>query len=327
MYFIKILPLILFFSCGNIWWGNFAVTDASLTDKVEITFSSPPSHETLENAFSLHCGGEKISGELTVEGSKVIFFPAKKFSSLEEYLLNITTLAENTAGISLEENYSKIFNKKSHEPLKIIDFYPKNESTMNTTDFPISITFDSPIDEKNFTEAFSIKPKIDCIFNFSSDKTQVTILPTEEFSRKETYIVEISDTLHSADKKYLEKKLSFFFTFTEDFSPPNFSLFLIENNEKKNLEENNNFATLPQKGIIQMEFSKEINIDELPSHIQIRPEIDKKIIVDSRDKTKAQLEFPQGLSWNENYILTLKKGISDIWGNSTTQDDHFRHWR
>lgn len=323
MYFIKIFSLIFLVSCGNIWWGNFSVIDVKLADTLEITFSSSPAPQTLKKALSVHGDGEKIEGTLNLEGKKAIFRPGIQFSQLTEYTLNISTLAENEKGISLEKNYHKIFNEKKHRPFKIIDFSPKNEEIMGETHFPIKIVFSDGVDEKSLMNAFSLSPDADVIFNFSEDKTVVTVLPTEEFSRENTYMVKISDTVTSSDNRKLDEQYTSSFAFTDDYSSPNFTVFAAWDDEIHEFSETAELVGFPNDGSIRIEFSKEMNTDEISPYIQIRPEIGRNIITDERNKKIAKIEFTEKLSWNETYTLTLKKGIPDLWGNITSEEKQF----
>lgn len=146
-FFIR-FPVIVFsfcfISCSDVLFPEFKVENVSYDDnKVTVKFSAEVDGDSAKKAISLQEDDTEITGTFFCSGNKISFFPKDGIRKNYDYDLAITTLCEDSKGISLEKDFHYSFSTRDeHTRPEIISISPANQQYIEDELEYISIVFD-----------------------------------------------------------------------------------------------------------------------------------------------------------------------------------------
>lgn len=291
---------------------------------VTVEFSSDVNSESIKNAFSLICNKENVNGIFQFMGKYMIFFPEGGIKENSDYELCINCYAESNKGISLDEIFYYAFSTKSEKSSPfVIDFFPRDNEILEDQPEYFYIRFSNSIERNSFDSSFSITPYIDFVESFEENGRVIKLFPKKDLKKGVDYSIKIKGSLKDCCNNYLGMDHQFSFKCGYDKTIPNFLIYKEEEGNKQYFQESpieNHCLKHEEKLII--EFSKCLSIENISPYIEIYP-FDTKFEIESDRHHKNAFSISINSSFDKKIIMTVKKGIADLYGNETPEDKVF----
>lgn len=118
-----------FISCSDILFPEFRVDSVSYDDKkVTVKFSADVDEDSAKKSISLQEDDTEITGTFLCSGNKISFFPKDGIRKNYDYDLAISTLCEDSKGISLKKDFHYSFSTRDeHTRPEILSITPDNQ--------------------------------------------------------------------------------------------------------------------------------------------------------------------------------------------------------
>ncbi|MDR1903731.1 MAG: Ig-like domain-containing protein [Treponema sp.] len=323
---IIIISALLMVSCGDILLPPLTISSvsvpagyvdpASLT-AVTIEFSADPEIISIEKALSLTENGSVMDGILTKNDTKISFAPMTGFVKNKNYVLIITTDAEDSNGNSLLKEFRRYFTTRLEtDPPQILSITPDNDSELTGELEALEIQFSEPVDIPSFVKSFIISPSFPFLYEFFYDDTHVKIIRQEPLVKNQRYTVTIGTSLMDRAGNELSEPVSINFLNGNDRLPPEYTLYL----DGAALSQTTINEGISVNAEFSLEFNKKVMVDSLSSYISISPQTTVKITADKESRQSVKIQCTSGLMWGKTYTLTVRKGVADNAGNKTETD-------
>jgi len=243
------------------------------------------------------------------------------------YTIKVTTGAEDLYGNSLKDEFLTTFRIGSDsERPQVVNIDPVNNTTIEDTTSTITITFSEPIKRASLFNAFSINPSVSGFFTWdqAEDAEDTYIFnPVSAWEWQQEYEITINTTLVDLQENQLAQdyKSSFLLASTVDNNPPEI-IFIGTTDELINMDISEPWGTNWDIFII---FSKQVMSDDIDKGIlDFQPSVNFDIEGDINNQDRIVIKMQNRFLWNTTYTLTIKPGISDQYGNTTTVARSYR---
>ena len=319
---LNIFTSLLLFSCTS-WFLPPLEIVSYQTDgnKITVWFSHEVDRNSLIDAFSFSEDGNNVKGSFQFEKEVVTFIPCTQITHGHNYALTILNTAESIKGCSLIETFTHTFSTKTENtPPTIISTNPRNQEEVTTAINQITLNFSESVHEESFYKSFSISPAQAhrVVWNKNFDSAKILFDTSLPLSKR--YTVTLSTALCDLENNYLTKPYTFAFLNGSDFTAPEYTLHYKNESIEKELEQDNiPNENIPTDSTLILNFNEECSLDGIQSFIKIYPDISYTVEIDKKSKIFAQIIFKEKPTWNQEYTVTIKEGISDIAGNKTNE--------
>jgi hypothetical protein len=313
----------LFVSCGSLLLPPLEITavsvgeglvDAGSLRDVSITFSAPPTLQSLESAFSLSEDGSAMKGTLSVSGLSATFVPRAGFQANRKYELVLSTAAETADGNSLAHEFSRKFTTRSENvPPTVTSIDPANGTEISVQPDAITIVFSESIRDSSFRDAIRVSPSFDYVASFSVDFSSVSLMPAAPLTRGQRYTVTVDTALADMSGNTLTEDFVSSFLYGTDVTPPVCAAYADSGGSSIALSSSLN-AGIPRNATLRLSFDEAV--DSVQNYIAIEPPVSMTVKPDTEEKRSVTVTFKTRPSWNTRYTLSLKKGVKDLSGNA-----------
>lgn len=312
-------------SCGLWLAPPLKVLSVYFDSGVCVQFSARPSKQAIRKAFSLTEDGSAVSGDLSFYDNKVLFVPANGLRKGREYIVFISTVAEDEKGNSLQEDFFYTFwTKDKLEAPGITGIFPENEQLIDRFFEKLIISFSAEIDIISFNEAFKISPVCDFVPAWTEGNSKVELLLTKPLKKGTRYFINISNLLMDKNRNNLTEPFKSSFLYGNDAEAPKMSVkWDSKSTGTGNIYENTINYGIPSDSEIIIEFDEEVSVESLAQFIEIHPNLVYSIQIDYKKRNKANLVFQNYPERDKQYNLKIKKGISDNYENKTNNDSEY----
>jgi len=321
--FYRILNICLFIllviSCGSWLLPPLEIISLSTNDNIVIIFSAQPSEESIVKSFSMIEDGQSVKGNFIFNNRAVTFTPINGLRDNYEYIILITTTAEDKKGSSLLKDFEyRFYTKQDTEAPVILSINPENESNLILPPEKLSIVFSKSIDTISFEKSFSISPSITHVLEWDSTYSVVDIIPIKPLTEGTRYNLTISTALTDIRRNTLLTSFTSTFLYGLDRNPPEYSISWVNSDDESGIL----FPDIVNQGIpsnceLIIDFDKQISIESIAGFIEINPPLSITITPNLIEKDNAIIKLNQKPEWDKNYTLKIKKGITDTFGNKT----------
>lgn len=298
--------------------------------KVVVEFSKAMDTVKTNGEFSLSSSSGNVDGLFSwdEDGKTLTFTPRSYLNMAEVYTIRITGSAEDREGNDLNDEFLVTFYTGGDlgQP-GLISYTPAANSTGNSENSTINITFSEPISLASVYEGVNVSPAVEGSFTVNNDGTVVTFIPRYGFRFGVTYSVNITERVEDESGNNLLAPSAFRFTVGDDFSKPSVTAY--QNlNTPLYLDENIIVTGAEKDRTITLDFSEEIKTDKLQNAVSISPAIPFYINASSVASggiiiTRAVINFTANLSCEENYTLRINSTVSDRQDNPLDHDYRF----
>ena len=317
--------LVLFSGCGEMLLPEMYVNSYTYDkEKFSIQFSDVVDKTSLIRAVSLSEDGQTIACTYEFEGNIARIFPENGIRDNYDYILIISTLAENKRGCSLNKNFVySISRRKESEKPEIVSVTPGNDSKVQTELNEIVIDFNEGINRESFERSFSIEPSVKYVVDFIDDNKTVIVYPVEALTVNQEYKIRISKNLEDLCRNTLADDYSSMFYYKFDNAKPDLEVTAETNDEVLILSEVQENKNLCLDTEFYLRFSKEMKLSNAASFITIIPPLSYSIIKDDYESKFLNLKC-SGVEWGKTYSLLINEGFTDTSGNKVNNKRSYR---
>ena len=288
----------LILSCSCFIYPEFKIKNYCYNENfIRLEFNTTPDLQRLQQAFNFLEDEYKQTGYFKQNGKVIDFFPLNGISKNHIYKIIITTDAENSEGISLDNNYTESFSTKDiNTPLQIV--------SVTQIQSGIQIDLSSSVDPNLFIKSFNITPSLNTLFEWNETADSFKIKFTSLLNDKTNYFVTLSKDLYDKNNNYLQKDFNYTF-FNENFLNETFNLGYSENNETIYLSDQGPNTNLSYKNKFFFSFNNNSDEEEFPATISIFPKIDYTIKQSADELRKYYLTFLSKPDFNSTYTISV----------------------
>ncbi len=171
-----------------------------------INFNSRMDRQSVEQSFTIT--PPKMGDFKWFDSRRICFQPGSYLASKTAYIITISSIAKDIYNNLLEQETTVNFET---EPLKITASYPANGATSVSRSGPITITFNTFVNQERAQQAFFLSPAIEG-WNFQwSDLTRFQYTGATKLLANTFYSVKIDTTCSDAWGNLLPSNYSFIF--------------------------------------------------------------------------------------------------------------------
>ncbi|HOP63475.1 MAG TPA: Ig-like domain-containing protein [Spirochaetota bacterium] len=306
--------------------GNSDVLPDAL---VTVVFSKSMDTVKTNEEFSLTCAGGRIDGYYSWDstGRTLTFTPRSYLSMAEKYTIRITESAEDREGNDLKEFLSTFFTGGDLNRPRIVSYTPVANSIGNPGNSTVDIIFSEPVLLSSVYSGISVSPAVEGLFTRSPDGTVVTFTPRYSFSFGVTYSVNVSEGVQDEAGNSLLYPVTFSFTVGDDFTKPLLTAYQ-ELSSPLVLDENRIISGAEKDRNIILDFSEEINTDDIESAVSISPSVpfyisSSIVAAGTLTFTRCIINFIENLESEETYTLRVSSVVTDMQENPLDHDYRF----
>jgi hypothetical protein len=315
-YCFIVICFIIFCSCGSYVFPCLEIINISIeSNRLVVSFNSVPERNSLISAFTFSCDSFLLDGEFAFDQKDLLFYPIESIKDGHDYIVEISTEAEDVHGLSLFQKYIyKFSTKKEFSPPEIRSITPKNEEEVEGAVDKVTIEFSEPINEISFINSLSIKPSIDYFLYWKENNSCVDVKFIKPLLLATTYTVSIAADLCDLNNNFLLNEFVSSFYNGIDKTEPTYKIVEIyENDVGKELISGVINKELRLNTNMRIIFNEAINLSTVASRISIKPDMSIIIDIDNENPKQVDIKFLKTPVWNDvDYILTVASGISDL---------------
>jgi hypothetical protein len=317
------------------WSPAVAHPDPAGGVEVWVEFSAPVDKTKAEAAFTLKEGSTVLPGSFTWQGNRMTFLPLEAISAGKDYELIVLDTVETARGVSLEADFHFDFSTKrdSGRPV-VLSCAPANNARIDDRYAPIVIVFSEQVDQPSFYRAFSLSPRVDGSFAWSSDSATCTFTPLQPYAWQTEYLLTIQRELTDIDGNSLAEQFSSRFSLGSDTTPPEVTSV---GNVAGGVPGSEFIpADDPLDGAVTVKelwecgwgfavrFSEPVMPDSLESYLNFSPGWRYELDGPSEAGDYFILQPQERLAYDTLYTLTVRQGVTDQQGNKTPEDLAYR---
>ena len=145
----------------------------------------------------------------------------------------------------------------------------------------------------------------------------------ESLKANTLYKITLSESLEDYARNALVKEYLSSFYYRYDTETPECTFIIKNKNGFQTAAENGkSYQAVPKDCAVDIDFSKEMNIDTLSSYISVVPTVSYSVKTNAFDKTHASVVF-DAPAWGKTYTFRMRKGVQSAAGNGTERDTGF----
>lgn len=318
---------------------NWSPMASILTDtsniSIEISFSADPNKTSIEEAFSLTSDGIEIPGIYYWNNSNTLQYNLfHDLSPGHNFILKVSTQAEDSLGNSLREDFSHRFStKKTTSRPILLSYEPYNFSAIDNPYQEIILNFDKSMSPESIVDQFAISPSVTGYFTWSVNQKIFTFNPSEPYSWQKDYIVTLSENTQDSDGWTLGYEHQSHFHHGLDQTPPNIIRVTDELETNFIVRDNPDHPVISitqgweKNWNILIQFSEAMNRQSVESALTIEPQCHWAYQWSSNSQgDQLLLEWEESLEYGKTYSLRISDSVKDFYDNNfrESQTYHFQ---
>ncbi|GHU02739.1 hypothetical protein FACS1894147_05290 [Spirochaetia bacterium] len=325
---------LFFLSCDLLRDSPFAVEawspgngyhSAVASLRPSVLFSHAANKVSAERAFSLTEDGTRRNGYFQWEGKRLIFYPSFPLEKNRDYVITVSTDAQDETGLSLDKTFEAVFTTRAGTLRPVV--LSINPAFDGLVEFrrAIKIYFSAPVTVEACINNISFNPSVTGLWHLDdADKTAV-FTPVEPWKMGTQYRITVSSGFIGADNLPLEKEFSSRFLTTLDAISPlllhawgihtgGSIVELTPENLPEPLTENSWWES---KTRLKLKFSKPVDTTVLQSRLSVEPSLSLIMETAPGFADEVIFRFGEAPVYGSRFIIRLNKGVSDAAGNES----------
>jgi len=296
--------------------------DTQTLKKVDVYFSADVDKTLTESAFSLLEDGVPMEGRYGwPEDNHLSYSVIEQFNETSIYTIKVTTMAEDTDGNSLKDDYTHTFRSSgdSQRP-SIVSITPATNERIAQVRPTIEVTFSEPMDVTSFLNGFHLYPSAEGYFAESVNNTVFRYVLTEDLDWQMNYTITVSDTVMDTVGNNLGKEGKQSFYVGDETTAPSIVSVTDESSgavltidDLLTQEETVN-AGVEKNSRITIQFSEEMDRSIVPNCLNFVPSITYNTEWNAAG-TALTIKPIESFNRDTIYSLTIGKACTDVQGN------------
>ena len=293
--------------------------DTQTLKKVDVYFSADVDKTLTESAFSLLEDGVPMEGRYGwPEDNHLSYSVIEQFNETSIYTIKVTTMAEDTDGNSLKDDYTHTFRSSgdSQRP-SIVSITPAINERIAQVRPTIEVTFSEPMDITSFLNGFHLYPSAEGYFAESVNNTVFRYVLTEDLDWQMNYTITVSDTVMDTVGNNLGKEGKQSFYIGDETTAPSIVSVTDESSgavltidDLLTLEETIN-AGVEKNSRITIQFSEEMDRSIVPNCLNFVPSITYNTEWNVAG-TALTIKPVESFNRDTIYVLTIGKACTDV---------------
>lgn len=279
---------------------------------VSVYFNMEMDHQKTQEAFRLSSGAGQVHGNFSWQAYQMLFQPRGNLDGNGEFILSVGSQAETSHGVDLGDDFNIHFLAGSDNLRpEFVSSTPGNADTNVSASTAIDLIFSEAIDFATVNDGISISPSFLYTTTQSSDKTQISFVPSSALSPG-TYTITINRALKDLSGNELQNEITITFIVGTDFIGPAISsvfagaIPLINGLRTSGVE---------RTDALVITFSEPMEIAATEAAVSISPFVAGTKIWNLANDILT-ITFPNGLEPEKDYTLYIDATARDAVGNA-----------
>ena len=299
---------------------------------VSLLFSRDPDRASVERNFSLTGDGDRVRGNISWEGSRMIFSPFSALDENTDYSVNLTTDAHDKDGLSLDEIFFRVFTTRpGNERPFLVSFYPAMYQVIENLRTEIVLKFSADVPVRTLYENVSFSPSMTGLWTQQDNGRTAVFIPAEPWQQNSRYEFNVSSSLKDNNGKEIGKDFKSVFITGQDREIPELisARRVTKNGECFELNAGGFYFGAEYLPVENSEWEKDDKLYLLFSKPVDSNTVKNSISID--DGPNLIMETPPGFYsefifrfdnfiFKNRFTLRIKKGIKDNFENETNEE-------
>lgn len=310
------LFLCVLFSCGTAMLPPLEVVSCSIENNtIFIEFSLSPDFSSLKDGLSVTEDGKKLEGKLSVLGNKAQFAPTYGIQENRDYIIRIEAGTEDGRGHSLMEAFEYKHSTRGNLSTLAVEIVIVQNS------LPIQLEFSQAVDKESLEKGLRISPDFEYFLEYYNENRCVRVVPKKQLENNQRYIVSLDSSVMDIHRNSLPKEVAKSFYYQKDLHPLELT-FRVSQQEVENM----GIVQLAPSEWTYLEFTKDVNLDQVSSFIFLEPVEHStiapplEIVGDYKGgrglKLRPKWSSNENEAWGKSWRLVVQPGIEDTGGNT-----------
>ncbi|AEJ19212.1 Ig-like domain-containing protein [Gracilinema caldarium] len=307
---------------------------------ITLEFSHDPDRYSVERSFSCTEDGLALSGTFVWQGRQLTFYPAGGILPNRDYRIGIATDAQDTRGLSLDSAFEGRFSTRPNGTRMVLLGTIPAEGGLLGADAegpcmePVILTFSRAVNLENLYQYSSFSPSIQGLWSLESDGTVARFTPSQPWSNGRSYVCTLGKDLPDCYGRPMGQSYRLHFSVGDDTEPPRlvsiraldregnlrqdlvFTEFYGDSGPGSSVPVNENFERTYR---IALEFSEPVDPSSVKNRLSFQSSLGFTLSPPYPASTTIELTFTDSPVYGKQYTLSLGRGITDIHGNTSTQ--------
>lgn len=286
-----------------------------------VLFNKEMDQELTETTFTVSGDEGSIVGSYTWVGTQLFFYPQESLTGRDLKTLTISSNAESTEGVDLEDNYIVHFYAKNDITCPtFLSSDPADQEVRQSSPFVVYLYFDEPILASSMNDGITISPDFNYHLSQEKDGSVIKIEAQSALTVGTEYTISLSTELTDLESNPLSDHHNISIYYGEDIDPPEVQkvsiggIILSEGITKNGIEKDDSLS---------ITFNEPIEPISLESNFSISPSTDINYSWNA-DNSAVTINFPTSLLSEEIYEITIPANIEDLAGHTKGSDSTYR---
>ncbi|OQX29755.1 MAG: hypothetical protein B0D92_02040 [Spirochaeta sp. LUC14_002_19_P3] len=291
---------------------------AAELETASVTFSRQPNPSLAEEAFVLTADGIEVSGQFSWLGNTLHFSPFTGWKDGTDYILKVTTAAEDDDGRSLNAEFTHSFSTRAEKDRPtVVSSTPADGAKISTIKPAVTIQFSEAMVPGSVASGFSISPRANGILTWNTGFTVFTYTLSENLKWQTEYELFIPESSTDSQNNTLAEDWNIrFYTGTDTAAP---SLQSVSNGAGFTLQPDSLTDTVLTRTTgwetdwsFVLSFSEAMDADSLLGALTFTPNLSYK---ETWNGSTLTLVPESEANWDTPYSLLVSTSLTDTQGN------------
>jgi len=304
---------------------------------ISLNFSHEPDKMSVERNFSLTGDDDPVKGNISWDGNKLIFTPLIPLEKNKDYVINLSSDAHDTKGVSMEDAFTGEFTTRfdNSRPV-LISCYPAQYDDISDKRMNVKLKFSAPVSLNTLYENVSYNPSMTGLWKYDIDEKSVIFIPLEEWSQNNRYEIKISSSLINNNGMNIRKDFSSIFTTGIDKIKPillNVMRITGEDDYIPLLKDNGYSGAWEHLAVnegwekddkLMLVFSKPVDTGTVKNNFNADDSSNLIMLTPYGFSREIIFKFETNPAYNSRFSLRIKPGIKDESGNESADEYVYR---
>ena len=301
---------------------------------VSLSFSHDPDRSSVEKNFSFSADGEPVPGVFYWNDKKLDYVLHVPLEINKDYTVTVSANAHNTKGLSMDWEFEGRFTTRSNSSRPdIVSFSPETDGIMDESRGNFIIGFSCPVSLNSLRSNASFSPSTSGAWDIDDEGKLAVFTPSEPWSHGKRFEMHLSSSLSGVNGMSLGKDFFTVFTVGLNREQPRLegAWRVTESGDHVELVAEMSGEFIENSGWeksdkLRLVFSAPVDL--LSAGSAVSAEGGSTLILEMPYNTilsqNAVFRFDKPPSFENRFLIKLKNGIKDQYGNESAEEYVFR---
>jgi hypothetical protein len=309
---------------------------------LSLNFSLEPDRASVEKNFSLTGDGNRVRGTFLWNENKMTFLPLTPLEINIDYIINLSSEARNTKGLSMDEPFTSEFTTRPDNTRPVlVSCYPEMYSNVNDPETEIRLYFSNPVPLKTLYENVSFSPSMTGFWRLEDNDKLAIFRPAEQWIQNRQYEIRITSLLTDNTGMNIGNEFLSVFTIGADKEVPHllYAYRITKDGDITELNPDRGFSGAAELPVENHEWEKDDRlflvfskpVDRLSLKNYLTVEDAPGLVMDTSSAEIARnynaefiFKFDNIPLYESRFTIRVKPGIKDSSGNESKNEYIYR---